>query len=230
MRSRWWPPGSSLSRVCRGAPYGPPFTGFAKGDVPRAVGLMVILAGSSAILAPMLLSFLLPMMTKGAPLKVDAAKMVTILLVNQRLPLLAGLFVRQWRPELALKSQKPANKLSAALNLVVFAFILVVQFKTLTEIKIAGFTGMSALLVASVAAGWLFGGPGSENGRAMALTTSVRNAGVSLVIAMGSFPGTAAVTAALAYALFQTIIMVIVAMTWGRLGSTKRVIAERAKS
>ena len=38
--------------VCPGAPYGPPFAAIARGDVPTAVGLMVVLAGSSAIISP----------------------------------------------------------------------------------------------------------------------------------------------------------------------------------
>ena len=55
--------------------------------------------------------------------------------------------------------------------------------------------------------------------------TSVRNVGVSMVIATGSFAGTKAVTAATAFALFQTIVMALVALGWGRLlaptGTTK---------
>ena len=49
-----------ICAVCPGAPYGPPFTGMAKGKVGVAVGLMVILAGSSALVAPLLLHGLLP--------------------------------------------------------------------------------------------------------------------------------------------------------------------------
>ena len=59
--------------------------------------------------------------------------------------------------------------------------------------------------------------PGSSNRKAMAITTSVRNVGVSLVIATGSFAGTPAVTATLAFALFQTILLALVALGWGRL-------------
>ena len=56
--------------------------------------------------------------------------------------------------------------------------------------------------------------------------TPVRNFGVSMVIATGSFAGTKAVTAATAFALFQTIVMALVALGWGRLraapaGTTK---------
>ena len=46
--------GFLLAAVCPGAPYGPPFTAIAKGAVRTAVGLMVILAGSSAVVAPLL--------------------------------------------------------------------------------------------------------------------------------------------------------------------------------
>src|SRR5262245_10023815 len=46
--------GFLILAVCPGAPYGPPFAAIAKGDVAVAVGLMVLLAGSSAIIAPVL--------------------------------------------------------------------------------------------------------------------------------------------------------------------------------
>src|SRR4051812_26182022 len=37
--------GFLVAAVCPGAPYGPPFTGIAKGNVAVSVGLMVLLAG-----------------------------------------------------------------------------------------------------------------------------------------------------------------------------------------
>jgi bile acid:Na+ symporter, BASS family len=46
--------------VCPGAPYGRPFTGIARADVPEAVGLMVVLARSLAVVSPLLLHVLLP--------------------------------------------------------------------------------------------------------------------------------------------------------------------------
>src|SRR5262249_45455519 len=79
--------------VCPGAPFGPPFTAIARGNVPVAVGLMVILAGSSAILSPELLSVLLPLMTEGATVRVDPLGLVATLLATQLLPLLAGLLI-----------------------------------------------------------------------------------------------------------------------------------------
>ena len=133
--------GFLIAAVCPGAPYGPPFTAMAKGNVAVSVGLMVILAGSSALVAPLLLYFLLPVVSGSDSLNVDAAKMVVTLLVTQLLPLCVGLTVRQWRPNLAARLLKPANLLSMVLNLSVIGLILVVHFQTLTAIRPMRFRG-----------------------------------------------------------------------------------------
>ena len=214
--------GFLIAAVCPGAPYGPPLTAMAKGNVPAAVGLMVLLAGSSALMAPLLLYFLLPWVQQrlagdAGRLHVDAAKMIVTLLLTQLLPLFVGLAVRQRRPILAARLLKPASLLSLVLNLTVIGLIVGVHFPTLMAIRPRAFVGMLALVLAALGAGWLLGTPGSGNRKSMAITTSVRNVGVSLVIATSSFPGTPAVTATLAFALFQTILMALIALGWGRL-------------
>ena len=211
--------GLLIAAVCPGAPYGPPFTAMAKGDEPVAVGLMVILAGSSAIVAPLLLFILLPVVAGSGDLKVDAAKIVTTLLLSQLAPLCVGLLLRQRRPALAERLKKPAARLGAVLNLIVFAVILVVQFDLLRHIRLTGFAGMLLLVAAFTMIGWLLGGPDASNRKAMALSTGIRNVGVGLVIATGSFPGTSAVTVALAFAIFQTIVLALAALAWGRLSN-----------
>ncbi len=210
--------GFLIAAVCPGAPYGPAFTSLARGNVVVAVGLMVVLAGSSALIAPLLLQLLLPWMAGDQqPLQVDAVKIVATLLFAQLLPLCLGLGLRQWRPPLAAKLKKPANQLSTILNLTTLGVILVVQFDMLTAIPLRVFAGMLLLVLATLAIGWLLGGPDSANRKTLLFTTGVRNAGVSLVIASSTFPGTPAVTAATAFALFQTIVIALVAVGWGRL-------------
>lgn len=214
--------GFLIAAVCPGAPYGPPFTAMSKGNVPVAVGLMVILAGSSALIAPVLLHFLLPIIAGNQQLKVDVLKIVTTLLVAQLLPLCIGLAIRASRPDLAAKLETPAKKLSTLLNLVVFAFILYVDWKTLAAISGRGYVGMLVLVIATLIIGWAFGGKNAPSRRAMAASTSVRNVGVALVIATGSFPGTAAVTSALGYAIFQTILLALLFLIWGKVLSSKQ--------
>ena len=209
--------GFLIAAVCPGAPYGPPFTALAKGNVVVSVGLMAILAGSSAIVAPLLLQVLLPYVAGSEPLHVNVVKMVSTLALSQFLPLCAGIVIRQRNPALAERLKKPLGQLSTILNLVLVATILAVQFRMLADITLVGYGGMLALLMSTVIAGLVFGGRNRPERISMLFATSVRNVGVSLVIATGSFPGTAAITSATAYALFQTIVMALVAVGWGRL-------------
>jgi BASS family bile acid:Na+ symporter len=211
--------GFLIAAVCPGAPYGPPLTNLARGNPPVAVGLMILLAGSSALLAPLLLRILLPMVAGDEPLHIDAVPLVGTLLFAQLLPLCVGLAVRHWRPALADKLTKPCNRLTALLNLVLLGTIVVVQFEMLIGIPLRAFGGMLLLLLSTMAAGWLLGERGAENRKTMAITTGVRNAGVCLVIATSSFPGTSAVTAATAYGIVQILVVALLAVAWGRWGS-----------
>jgi BASS family bile acid:Na+ symporter len=86
----------------------------------------------------------------------------------------------------------------------------------LADIPLAGFAGMLILLAASLVTGWLAGGPGRDDRRTMALTTSLRNVGLGLVIVTGNFAGTPAVSAALAYGIVEVLGSLMVALWWAR--------------
>jgi hypothetical protein len=120
--------GFRIAAVCPGAPYGPPFTGMARGNVVVAVGLMALLAGSSALLAPVLLRLLLPLTSGNERLQIPVGKMVGTLMLAQFLPLWIGLAVRQWRPALADALNRPARLVSLALNLLTLGVILSAQY------------------------------------------------------------------------------------------------------
>ncbi|HKQ47937.1 MAG TPA: bile acid:sodium symporter [Phycisphaerae bacterium] len=208
--------GFLILAVCPGAPFGPACTALARGNVSTAVGTMVFLAGSSALLAPLMLRFLLPLMGGNQPLQVDAAGMVTALFATQLAPLMIGLAVRHGWPSVAQKVKSPSDKLSAILSLVTLGFLLVIQFPALKEIRLVGFGGMGILLIASLASGWILGGPGRADRSALALTTSLRNVGVGLVIATRTFADTPAVLAVAAYGIVEIIGSVLVALWWRR--------------
>jgi len=208
--------GFLILAVCPGAPFGPPFAGIARANVPVAVGLMVVLAGSSAILSPLLLRLLLPWVSGGEVPSVDLIGMVGALFLTQLLPLLLGLVVRHWRPRLAERLLSPFELVSKIMSLSVAGLILATQFRMLSEIRIRGFVGMLVLLAATLAIGWLAGGPGRDRRKTMALTTALRNVGVGLVIVTGNFAGTPAVSAALAYGIVEVAGALLLALWWGR--------------
>ena len=180
--------GVMVVAACPGAPYAPPLTGLAKGRVELAIGWMVLLSGSSAVFGPILLHFLLPLVTRGAPVSVDAVRTVTTLAVVQFLPLCVGMAVAAYGASWVGRLKKRLTRLSLILNLVLFGVILVAQIRMLAAIRATGYVGMLLLLVGSAAAGWLLGGRDAADRRTLAITTCVRNVGVALVIAGGSFP------------------------------------------
>jgi BASS family bile acid:Na+ symporter len=213
--------------VCPGAPFGPPFTAIAKGDVSRAIGLMVLLAGSSALLAPLLLRFLLPMVTGAGPSAgIDALHVVRTLAFVQFLPLCVGLAVSAYRPGWAQRWKGPAGRLSTILNLALLGLVIVVQFRMLSAIRVKGYVGMFLLWAISAGVGWALGGRVASERGALAITTAVRNVGVALVIAGGNFPGTPAVTATIAYGLFQTLATLAVVLAIARSGAAKVIQSE----
>lgn len=221
--------GFMVAAVCPGAPYAPPFTSMARGNVTVAIGLMIALCASSAVIAPLLLKFLLPLVVGQTAVKINVLKMIGTLLGAQLIPLCIGLWIRYSRPRSAERLQKIASVISLVLNLILLAIIIAVQFNMLSEIHVRGYIGMTCLVLASLFAGAVVA---KRLQRAilksMIMTTSVRNVGVSLVIATSSFPGTAAVTTATAYAIFQTVVIALVAFALGRFSRDMPMIVQKA--
>jgi len=220
--------GLLIVAACPGAPYGPPFTNLARGEISTAVGLMLVLAATSAILSPLLLGVLLPTVTNTTKLSINVPKLVGTLMGTQLVPLCAGILFRHYSPERAIALKKPAGMLSILLNLCTLAVVLTVYFPTLASIHARGYLGMFCFLLACMAAGVLTGGSKHQERKTMVITTAVRNAGVSLVVATTSFAGTAAVTAATAYALFQTLGMAAIAFAWGKFSPGLTVLSNKA--
>jgi BASS family bile acid:Na+ symporter len=191
--------GFLILAVCPGAPYGPPFTAVARGEVSTSVGLMIVLAASSAVCAPLLLQFLLPLVSGESGLQFDAKRIAATLFLTQLLPLAAGLAARQCWPAIAARLLVPAQIVSKILNLLTLCLILAANFPDLLKIRLVGYAGMLLLLIASLSVGWLLGGRSCRVRRAFTVTTALRNVGVGLVIATSSFPGTPAVIAVVAY-------------------------------
>ena len=193
--------GFLILAVCPGAPISPPATTIAKGNVAWAIGMMVILAGLSAPLSPALLEILLSRMAPESNLRIDFLAIVRTLLVAQMLPLAVGLAIHHWLPNWAQKIGKPLGTVANLLLLVLVGLILATQFQTLRDIRPRGWIGMGLLFFASLGIGWLCAGGDVAIRKALAVTTSARNAAVGLVIVNSNFADTAAVTAVVAYGL-----------------------------
>jgi len=146
--------------------------------------------------------------------EIDPSGIIGALLITQLLPLMVGLVTRHWRPQFAERLLGPFELASKILNLSAVGLILVTQFHMLSEIRAREFVGMLMLLAGSLIIGWLAGTPGRDNRKTMALTTSLRNVGLGLVIVTGNFAGTQAVSAALAYGIVEVLGALLVALFW----------------
>jgi BASS family bile acid:Na+ symporter len=208
--------GFFILAVCPGAPLGPPLTAIARGNVPWAIGIMVILAGLSAFLSPALLGASLARLASDGDLHVDYPVIVRTLLITQMLPLALGLGIHHRAPGLTRWIAKPVNGLANVLLLALVGLIVATQYQTLAAIRPRAWMGMSLLLLASLGIGWLCGGPELATRKAMAVTTATRNAAVGLVIATGNFANTPAVTAVVAYGLISTVAALGVALLFGK--------------
>jgi hypothetical protein len=81
---------------------------------------------------------------------------------------------------------------------------LAVRRKAIGSIGWAGLEAMAVLIILSLAIGWRLGGPDKGSRQVSAMATSMRNAGVCLLIAVTSFPGGTVETAVVAFMALMT--------------------------
>src|SRR4051812_23482747 len=164
--------GFLILAVCPGAPVAPPITAIARGDVPWAVGMMLILAGLSALITPALLGVLLPRVAPAADLHVSYPAIARTLLVTQLLPLALGLGFRRAAPGWTRLVDKPVGLLANALLLALVVAIVATHYGMLAAIRPRGWSGMGLLLMAGLGLGWSCGGPDLASRKALAMTTA----------------------------------------------------------
>lgn len=207
--------GFLILTACPGGPYGAIFSMIAKANVGAATGLGLVLVGLSPLVSPVLLSILVSILLSDQVVHVNVTKMTVTLLFGQLLPLLLGLAINYWCPSLKSRLVGPARQGAKILNATLLVLIFYTYYKLFLEIRLTGYVGMLLLLVATLAIGWLAGISDSRNRKAMALTTSIRNSAVSMVIAIGSFAGTLALPAVVAFGIFGVLGSLVLALWWG---------------
>ncbi len=202
--------------VCPGAPVGPPITAVARGSVPLAIAMMVILAGLSGLLSPALLGVLLARVAPDSDLRIDYQGIVRNIADHPDVALGVGAGHSPRAPGLTHRIAKPVGLLANVQLLALVGLIVAARHETLAAIRPRGWTGMSLLLLASLGIGWFCGGLDAAARKAMAVTTATRNVAVGLVIVTSQFAGTPAVTAVVAYGLISTIGALGFALLLGR--------------
>ena len=174
--------GLLLLGTAAGAPFLPKLTELAKGNLPFAVGIMVLLSVGTVGYLPLVLPFLLPRVT------VSSEKIAGWLFLLTLLPLAAGFALRAWHEEVAARV-KPV--LDWVTNVSLVPMVLLLGVANVDKIiHIFGTRGILAgflLIALGFGIGWMLGGTGVDTRRVLALGTGQRNIAAALVIASESF-------------------------------------------
>jgi BASS family bile acid:Na+ symporter len=194
--------GLLLLGCAAGAPFLPKLAEIAKGNLPFAVGVMVLLMVVTVGYLPSVLPLLLPGVT------VDPWQIGRSLILLMLLPLAAGLALRWYFEGLAARV-KPA--LDAISNVSLILLVLLIAAANIDKVlQVFGTFGILAgllFIALGVGIGWLLGGPAADTKRVMALGTGQRNIAAALVVANQSFDDPKVVVMVIVVAIIGLIIL-----------------------
>lgn len=194
------------------APLAPPFVGMGRGDVPYAVGLMLIVAFLGLPLTPLILAVSLPPSEAG--LEINTLKILQTLLTAQLIPLSAGMTIRQFRPRWAEKLLQFVPKLGRIGVILTLTLITVTQAQQIVDLGVLPHLASLLFILACVLIGdVMMRGEAAEIRRSLAISTAIRNVALALLIVGTNFPGSPALTIVFVFGLFS----LIVGFTYGKI-------------
>jgi predicted Na+-dependent transporter len=185
----------------------------ARGDVPFAVSLVVLLSVLNIAAIPLWSALLMP-----SSVSIDPREVASTLLANILLPLGIGLLINARYAEQAKDWAPQLNKLATLALLIVIVSSIVVDFTTILTLfgSFAILAGILLVLIAFML-GYFLGGSDERVRRVTGTVTGCRAAGPALLIATESFPADPKVTAGvIAVGVIASLLPAIVAMEWGR--------------
>ncbi|RJP17875.1 MAG: hypothetical protein C4520_15475 [Candidatus Abyssobacteria bacterium SURF_5] len=171
----------------------------SKGNEPEisfGAGLLFLLSVLAVFITPLLAKVLLP---AGAPMAMVYGRVILFLLLYLLLPLLLGFAIRGFSEAAAEALTKPIALVGTLSFVAMVVLTLGMRREATRAIGGKAILVMLALILVSMAVGWLLGGPEKGGRRILATGTSFRNAPLCLVIALQSSPGRVGLYAVVAY-------------------------------
>jgi BASS family bile acid:Na+ symporter len=172
------------------------FTDKVKGNLAFAAAAFFVLSLLSIVFTPILVKVLLPLQIG---MNLPFLRIILFVLVCLLLPLTVGFIIRG-------RSEKGAAAMGRVMlivsNISFVATTLVTAAMNKEAMRSLGGQDVLALLllvVLSMVIGWWLGGPERGNRRVLAIATSMRNAGLCLLISMRAFPESGADVTVIAF-------------------------------
>ena len=100
----------------------------------------------------------------------------------QLIPIVLGLLVREWLPELADDLLEPVVKISSLMFLGALLIVLIVVLPNLIKVGILNMVAIVLFIAATIVIGHVLGGPDPMTRITLALANSTRNAGLALAL------------------------------------------------
>jgi BASS family bile acid:Na+ symporter len=196
------------------APMAPPFAVAAKGDLPYAVGIMIIIALLSVVLTPLILVLALPATEEG--LNISSVEIIKTLVIVQLIPISVGMAIRGWSEKWSKRLVKIVPRLGQIGLLVGVGLVIASQ---VNEILSAGWLSHAVLFGLSVAClligDRMLAGQAPELRRSLAVSTAIRNVPLAFLIADTNFPGTAVAAMTLVFSVFTMLVSIAYARLQG---------------
>lgn len=159
------------------------FARVAKGNLAYAVGLIFLLSLLSIVITPTLIYLVFPGIATIDGFVVSLLGRLLFFIIP---PILAGQVIQHWLEPIATKLQKLSSLLSIVLYITLT--VLTSRLKVLDTQALA-WNGLAAIVVfigITWFIGWQLGGPELVNRKVLAISTSMRNVAICLLIATSS--------------------------------------------
>ena len=203
--------GLLLLGCAAGAPFLPKLAELAKGNLPYAVGTMVLLMVVTVGYLPLVLPLLLP------GVAVNPAKIAQSLVLLMLLPLGIGLALKSRYEGLAARVKPILDSISNVSLILLIIFITAANIdKVLQVFGTRGILAAFLFIVLGFGIGWLLGGPGADTRRVLALGTAQRNIAAALVVGSQSFSDPRVVVMVIVVAILGLIILMPLARVLAR--------------
>jgi BASS family bile acid:Na+ symporter len=175
-------------------------------DATATMALTFILSTLAIVISPIVRVLLQPL---GTPVVASPGRLIGVAALGALIPLIAGVLTRRVAPGAASVLSRAMAPIAFVLFVGVALTTFLVKAPSVRDIGTTGIGAMVLLIVLASGAGWLLGGPSAARRAVLARVTAMRNIGLSLLLAIVSFPDAGVDVAVLVFVLVDTALRLV---------------------
>lgn len=196
------------------APVVPVFTRMFRGDLALAAAITATYPAVSSVLTPWITTLSLACLPGSVPIQFDVLSILLVLLATITLPLVVGVGMNHYCPQLCRTILRPVEVASEGVGAVALVFVSVVEWKTVMTTGWSAIFWMVVLFELSVVLGYATGGPSTASRRVLGIAAGNRNIALAVLIAVRSFPDSPIVAAIVANGLLMILLGLLHTAWW----------------